>query len=61
MKKSPCKGCEQRHELCHKDCKGYIEWKKAKTEMNDKRKFEQSLYSIWSVKFRNTYEKIWRS
>ena len=61
MKKAPCKGCGQRHEGCHVDCKWYIEWKKEKTEINEKRKLEKSLHSIWPVKFRNNYEKIWRS
>lgn len=36
MKKAPCKGCEERHPGCHSECEGYIEWKKAHEEENEK-------------------------
>lgn len=26
-KKTPCKGCEERHPGCHADCEGYLAWK----------------------------------
>lgn len=27
MEHAPCMRCEERKELCHKDCKRYLEWK----------------------------------
>lgn len=35
-KKSPCKGCEDRHEACHGKCERYQEFTKRLREQNEK-------------------------
>ena len=32
---APCKDCKDRHRLCHSDCEKYIEFRKAKTDLNN--------------------------
>ena len=34
---SPCKDCNERHRACHDTCEAYIEWKKAREEIYNKR------------------------
>lgn len=31
---SPCKGCEERHDLCHSECEKYLEFRRKKDEEN---------------------------
>lgn len=42
---APCKGCRDRHCLCHSHCENYISYKEEITKYNKERSMERSLYA----------------
>lgn len=34
---SPCRGCDERHPICHADCERYAAYKKENEEIREKR------------------------
>lgn len=54
MSINPCKGCEERHYLCHSTCEKYITWRKEYDELQAKIKAERDLYySLWKASRHN--------
>lgn len=47
---SPCLNCERRHDLCHKECADYQEFKKLNKEMSDKVKKAKYLENLTPIK-----------
>ncbi len=57
MSINPCKGCEDRHYLCHSTCEKYIAWKQEHDELKAKIKAEKNLnHSLWCSS-RHSYTK----
>lgn len=42
--RSPCYKCENRHTLCHSHCELYLEFRKKRDEINQK-KFEEGAFN----------------
>lgn len=40
MNDAPCRGCDDRHMMCHKECDKYIAWRAKNKECLDKRRKE---------------------
>ena len=45
-KRTPCLDCEDRHVLCHSDCKAYLEWKRMLAAAREKRFAENETTSF---------------
>ena len=58
---APCKGCEKRHENCHKECARYLVFKyrlkKAQQENDARRQENDAFYDALRRKWMMTYNK----
>ena len=44
MRTAPCKGCSKRHLGCHANCEEYLDFRKWKTELNEKIRKEKEAF-----------------
>ena len=58
MKGSPCLNCEDRHDLCHSDCKKYISYRK---ELDDMKKKIRKESETESYLYNNAVKQKWKS